>query len=82
MGLSTGTCSFPRFHWQDRNVHKLLNRINRWKIWTDSLGQDLVEYALAAGMIALTAVAAMPALCTAVNNVFSKIGSTILSTVQ
>ncbi|MCD6032870.1 MAG: hypothetical protein K0S78_5052 [Thermomicrobiales bacterium] len=40
-----------------------------------------MEYALAAGLVAVAAVAAMPALSTAVNNVFGKIGSIINSTV-
>ena len=52
------------------------------KLWKDSRGQDLVEYALAAGMVAVAAVAAMPGLSTTVNNVFSKIGSIISSSVQ
>ncbi|HWB85720.1 MAG TPA: Flp family type IVb pilin [Bryobacteraceae bacterium] len=50
--------------------------------WNDTQGQDLVEYALAAGMVAVAAVAAMPALSATVNNVFSKIGSIIESSVS
>jgi len=50
--------------------------------WRDTQGQDLVEYALAAGMVAVAAVAAMPALSTTVSTVFSKIGSIINSTVN
>ncbi len=50
--------------------------------WQDEQGQDLVEYALAAGMVAVAAVAAMPALSTTVSTVFSKIGSIINSSVQ
>jgi pilus assembly protein Flp/PilA len=42
--------------------------------WCDTQGQDLVEYALAAGLVAVAAVAAMPALSSVVSNVFSKIG--------
>ncbi|MDR3703200.1 MAG: Flp family type IVb pilin [Candidatus Sulfopaludibacter sp.] len=49
--------------------------------WEDEQGQDLVEYALAAGMVAVAAVAAMPALSTTVSTVFSKIGSIINSSV-
>lgn len=45
--------------------------------WDDTQGQDLVEYALAAGMVAVAAVAAMPQLSGTVNNVFSKIASII-----
>jgi pilus assembly protein Flp/PilA len=52
------------------------------KVWRDTRGQDLVEYALAAGMVAVAAVAAMPALSATVNNVFSKIGSIVEATVH
>lgn len=50
--------------------------------WLDTQGQDLVEYALAAGMVAVAAVAVMPTLSTAVNNVFAKIASIINSSVK
>ncbi len=53
-----------------------------WKrFWQETEGQDLVEYALAAGMVAVAAVAAMPALTTTVSTVFVKIGSIINSSV-
>jgi pilus assembly protein Flp/PilA len=51
------------------------------RIWRNTRGQDLVEYALAAGMVALAAVAAMPQLSGTINNVFSRIGSLINSAV-
>lgn len=51
------------------------------RFWNETQGQDLVEYALAAGMVAVAAVAAMPALSTTINAVFSKIGSIINSSV-
>ena len=50
--------------------------------WHDTQGQDLVEYALAAGMVAVAAVAALPSLTTTVNNVFSKIASIIAANVN
>ena len=54
-----------------------------WKrLWHDTQGQDLVEYALAAGLVAVAAVAAMPALSSVVSNVFRKIGSIITSSVN
>jgi pilus assembly protein Flp/PilA len=52
------------------------------RFWNDTQGQDLVEYALAAGLVAVAAVAAMPALSTTVSNVFAKIGSIIASTIN
>ena len=50
--------------------------------WKDERGQDLVEYALAAGLVAVAAVAAMPALSSTVSAVFTKIGSIIESAVN
>jgi pilus assembly protein Flp/PilA len=64
------------------NMNWLNSRILRLKFWTDCRGQDLVEYALAAGMVAVAAVAAMPQLSGTVNNVFSKIGSIITANVH
>ena len=58
------------------------NIMTFWKrFWLETEGQDLVEYALAAGMVAVAAVAAMPALSTTVSTVFVKIGSIINSAV-
>jgi pilus assembly protein Flp/PilA len=51
-------------------------------VWSDTRGQDLVEYALAAGLVAVAAVACMPVLSGTVSTVFTKIGSIINSSVQ
>ena len=58
-------------------MKRIYTRIIESPIWKDTEGQDLVEYALAAGMVAVAAVAAMPSLSSTVNNVFSKIASII-----
>ena len=42
-------------------------------------GQDLIEYALLAAFISLAAVAAIAQLGTAVNNVYTKVSSTLES---
>ena len=42
-------------------------------------GQDLIEYALLAAFISLAAVAAISQLGTAVNNVYTKVSSTLES---
>ena len=47
------------------------------RFWKDECGQDLVEYALAAGLVAVAAVACMPGLSGTVNTVFNKIGSIV-----
>jgi len=55
----------------------LKNRVLLLQVWRDTSGQDLVEYALAAGMVAVAAVACMPSLTTTVDNVFTRIGALI-----
>ena len=57
------------------------NYILRLRVWKDTGGQDLVEYALAAGLVAVAAVAAMPTLSGTVSTVFSKISSIITANV-
>jgi pilus assembly protein Flp/PilA len=52
------------------------------RFWKDERGQDLVEYALAAGLVAVAAVACMPGLSGTVNTVFTKIGSIINANVH
>ena len=51
-------------------------------LWRDTQGQDLVEYALAAGLVAVAAVAVMPTLGSTVNTVFTKIASIVANTVN
>ena len=45
----------------------------------DETGQDLIEYALVAALIAFAAVAAMQTLAQQINNAFSVIGSKLTS---
>lgn len=63
-----------------RNTKQMRSAWNRF--WRDARGQDLVEYALAAGLVAVAAVAAMPALSTTVSNVFAKVGSIVASSIN
>jgi pilus assembly protein Flp/PilA len=46
---------------------------------SDESGQDLIEYAFAAALIALGAVTSMSTLASNVNTAFSRIGSTLTS---
>ena len=45
------------------------------QIWKDQRGQDLIEYALMAGFVAVAAGAIMPGVASSINVVFSKINS-------
>jgi pilus assembly protein Flp/PilA len=51
------------------------------RFWKETQGQDLVEYALAAGMVALAAVAAIPQLTGVISQVFSKISSMVSNSI-
>jgi pilus assembly protein Flp/PilA len=57
-----------------QRVFAVLRNLHR-----DESGQDLIEYALIAALLALAAVATMSSLGTSINNAFSKIGSTVSS---
>ena len=41
----------------------------------DTRGQDLIEYALMAGFVAVAAVAIMPGVASSINIIFSKVNS-------
>jgi pilus assembly protein Flp/PilA len=47
------------------------------KIWKSTLGQDLIEYALMAGFVAVAAGAVMPGVATNVGKIFSKVSSVL-----
>jgi Flp pilus assembly pilin Flp len=47
------------------------------RLWKEVEGQDMVEYAIAVGMMAVCAVAVMPTLPDTVTAMFSKVGSLI-----
>jgi pilus assembly protein Flp/PilA len=49
----------------------------RMRIWADQNGQDLIEYALMAGFVAVTAGAIMPGVANNITKIFSKIGSSL-----
>ena len=44
-------------------------------IWRDDRGQDLIEYALMAGFVAVAAGAIMPGVSTSISTIFSKLAS-------
>jgi pilus assembly protein Flp/PilA len=51
------------------------NLFLRLKIWKDTCGQDLIEYALMAGFVAVAAGAIMPGVATSISTIFSEIAS-------
>ena len=49
----------------------------RLRIIKDNRGQDLIEYALMAGFVAVSAAALMPSISTSISTVFSQVGSVL-----
>jgi pilus assembly protein Flp/PilA len=58
-----------------RPMNKNINLKLRFRIWTDSRGQDLLEYALIAGFLVVAAGAIMPGVASSISKVFSKVSS-------
>ena len=61
-------------------LRRAIVRLLRLRIWTDELrenvsGQDLVEYALMAGFVSLTAGAIMPNVASSISKIFSSVNS-------
>jgi Flp pilus assembly pilin Flp len=49
------------------------------KLWIDAHGQDLIEYALMAGFVAVAAGAIMPGVSTSISKIFSQIASVLIN---
>jgi pilus assembly protein Flp/PilA len=56
-------------------AYKLAGLVN------DESGQDLIEYALIAAIIALGAITTMGTLATSISNAFTKVGTTLTNNV-
>lgn len=54
----------------------LLEKLRLLRIWKNVRGQDLIEYALMAGFVAVAAGSIMPTISTNISVVFSKVRST------
>ncbi|PYT13525.1 MAG: Flp family type IVb pilin [Acidobacteria bacterium] len=53
------------------------NLLCKLRILRDTRGQDLIEYALMAGFVALAAAAILPGLGTSISTIFSKVASVV-----
>jgi pilus assembly protein Flp/PilA len=54
-----------------------LKAIRKLRIRRDCCGQDLIEYALMAGLVAVTAGAIIPGVSTSISKIFSKVASVV-----
>ena len=56
---------------------RTMNLVWKLRIWKDTKGQDLIEYALMAGFVAVAAGAIMPGVASSISVIFSKISSSM-----
>jgi pilus assembly protein Flp/PilA len=56
-------------------MNRLTQLLWNLRIWKDTRGQDMIEYALMAGFVAVAAGAIMPGVSTSISTIFSKISS-------
>jgi pilus assembly protein Flp/PilA len=54
-------------------MKQITNLVWKLRIWKDTRGQDLIEYALMAGFVAVAAGAVMPNVATQITAIFNKI---------
>jgi pilus assembly protein Flp/PilA len=60
-------------------MQKLINIVLKMKVWKDTRGQDLIEYALMAGFVAVAAGAIMPGVASQINIIFSQVNSILVT---
>jgi pilus assembly protein Flp/PilA len=60
-----------------KHLNKAVWRAQVWRarFWMNTAGQDLIEYALMAGFVAVAAGAIMPGVATSISTIFSSIAS-------
>jgi pilus assembly protein Flp/PilA len=58
-----------------RTLRAFLSQVSAFRLWRDSHGQDLIEYALMAGFVAVAAGAIMPGVASSISVIFSKVSS-------
>ena len=58
---------------------QVIRRALNSRIWRDSRGQDLIEYALMAGFVAVAAGAIMPGVASSINVIFSQVNSIMVA---
>jgi pilus assembly protein Flp/PilA len=54
-------------------MKKAVRMFCRMRIWKDTRGQDLIEYALMAGFVAVAAGAVMPGVAEKIRTIFSSV---------
>ena len=64
-------------HGGEKEMTRITRLIWKLRIWNDTRGQDLIEYALMAGFVAVAAGAVMPGVASSISTIFSKVSSVL-----
>jgi pilus assembly protein Flp/PilA len=64
---------------EEKRMKHLSHIIWKIRIFKDTRGQDLIEYALMAGFVAVAAGAVMPGVSSSISTIFSKVKSALES---
>jgi Flp pilus assembly pilin Flp len=60
---------------EEHAMNRILKIVILAKIWREERGQDLIEYALMAGFVAVAAGAIMPNVASSISTIFSQVSS-------
>jgi Flp pilus assembly pilin Flp len=59
-------------------MDRVLQQVLRWRIWSERRGQDLVEYALLAGFVAVAAGVFIPDVSAGMSTIYSRMASKLV----
>ncbi|MGJ5818198.1 Flp family type IVb pilin [Paludibaculum fermentans] len=60
-------------------MNRMLQIALRLRVWKDTRGQDLIEYALMAGFVAVAAGAIVPGVADSIKTIFGKVNNVMTS---
>ena len=63
----------------EMKTHQVIDLALKALLWKDTRGQDLIEYALMAGFVAVAAGAIMPGVASSINVIFSQVNSIMIT---
>ena len=61
------------------SVDFMIAKIRKPAIWRDTRGQDFVEYALLAGLVAVASVLVLPGMSESMSQIYSRLAERLLS---
>jgi pilus assembly protein Flp/PilA len=63
-------------------MKKTLRMFCRMRMWKDTCGQDLIEYALLAGFVAVAGAAIMPGVASKIQTIFSNVDTRLSESIS